>query len=102
MIRVKDFNLVLIKIDIKLCKNIDIYYIRYITMKYHDYVKINSVNSLYLITDKVDVYIEESNGNKYLTLVSSDKNKKELIKYTEIWNGIKNLIETINGKPGEF
>ena len=85
MIRVKDFNPVLIKIDIKLCKNIDIYYIGYITMKYHDCVKINSVNSLYLITDKVDVYIEESNGNKYLTLVFSDKNKEELIKYTEIW-----------------
>ena len=25
-----------------------------------------------------------------------------MTKYTELWNKIKNLIETINGKPGEF
>ena len=55
------------------------YCIEYITMKDSDYVKINSVNPLYLIIDKVDGYIEEKNGNKYLTLVSTDKNK-ELLK----------------------
>ena len=42
-------------------------------MKDSDYVKINSVNPLYLIIDKVDGYIEEKNGNKYLTLVSTGK-----------------------------
>ena len=52
-------------------------------MKDFDYVKINSVNPLYLIIDKVDGFIEEKNGNKYLTLVSKDKNKEVLIKYTE-------------------
>ena len=30
---------------------------------------------MYLIIDKVDEYIEETNGNKYLSLVSTDKNK---------------------------
>ena len=30
-----------------------------------DYVKINSVNSLYLIIDEVDGHFEENNGNKY-------------------------------------
>ena len=31
-----------------------------------------------------------------------DKNKEVLKKYTELWNGIKNEIETINGgKKGE-
>ena len=44
-------------------------------MKESDYIKINSVNPLYLIIDKVDVCIEEKNGNKYLTLVSAHKNK---------------------------
>ena len=29
-----------------------------------DYVKINNVNSLYLIIDEVDGHFEESNGNK--------------------------------------
>ena len=74
-------------------------------MKDSDYVKINSVNPLYLIIDKVDGCSEEKNGNKYLTLVSTDKNKEVLIKYTELWDKIKNLIECnfiekING--GEY
>ena len=49
-------------------------------MKYSDYVKINSVNPFYLIIDKVDGSTEEKNGTKYLTLVSTDKNKQVLIK----------------------
>ena len=51
-------------------------------MKYSDYVKISNVNPLYLIIGEVDAYIEEKNGNKYSTLVSTDKNKEVLIKYT--------------------
>ena len=35
------------------------YFIGYITMKDSDYVKINSVNSLYLTTDELDGYFEE-------------------------------------------
>ena len=53
-------------------------------MKDYNYVKINSVNRSYLIIDKVDGYIEcnsieEKDGNKYLILVSTDKNKKVLV-----------------------
>ena len=62
-------------------------------MKDFDYVKINSVNPLYLIIGKADGYIEEKNGNKYLNLVSIDKNKKVLIKCTELWYRIKTLIK---------
>ena len=57
---------------------------------------------MYLIINKVDVYIKEINGNKYLTLVSTDKNKKLLTKYTELWDGIKNAIKKINNKSGEY
>ena len=46
-----------------------------------------------MIIDKTDGYIEESNGNKYLILASTNKNKQVLIKYTELWDKIKNLIE---------
>ena len=45
-------------------------------MKDSDYAKINSVNPLYLIIDKVDGSIEAKNGNKYLTLASTNKNKE--------------------------
>ena len=46
MINIKDFVSNLLKMDKKLYKNIGIYYIGYITIKYSDYVKINCVNPL--------------------------------------------------------
>ena len=55
-----------IKIDEKSYENILIYYIRYLTIKYLKYVKINSVNPLYLIFMKVNGYLKEMNENKYL------------------------------------
>ena len=58
---------------------------------------------MHLTIDKVDGYIEENrNRNKYLTLVSTDKNKEVLKKYSELWDKIKNLIKKINVKPGEY
>ena len=63
MINIKNFDPNLLKIDKKSYKNIDIYYIGYITMKDSEYVKINSVNPLYLIINEVDGYIKEENGN---------------------------------------
>ena len=97
MINIKGFDSNLLKMGEKSYKNIDIYYIGSITIKDSDYVKINIVIPLYLIIDKVDGCFEEKNGNKYLTLVSTDKNKEVLTKYTELWNKIKNLI-----KLGEY
>ena len=52
---------------------------------------------------KVNGYIEEKNGSKYLVFDSADKNKEVLKKYNELWDGIKNEIETINGgKTSEY
>ena len=56
---IKDSDPNLLKISNKSQKNIDVYYIGYITVKYSDYVKINSVNPLYLIISAVDGYIKE-------------------------------------------
>ena len=91
MINIKNFGPNQIKIDKQSYKNIDIYYIGYITIK--DHINIHSVNALYFIIDKADGYIEKSNRNKYLSLVSNEKNKEELTKYAELWNKIKNLIK---------
>ena len=99
MINIKDFDSNLLKMNKKSYKNTDIYYIGYIAMKDPDYVKINP---LYLIINKVDGYIKEKNGNKYLTLVSTDKNKKSLIKYTELWDIIKSLIQCNSIKVGKY
>ena len=49
----------LLKLDKKSHKSIGFYYIGSTTMKDSDYVKINSVNSLCLIIDNVDGYIEK-------------------------------------------
>ena len=50
----------LVKIDKKSYKNIDIYYIGYITIKkIDDYESIYSVNPLYLHIDHASGYIEE-------------------------------------------
>ena len=55
-----------------------------------------------MIISTVDGYIEEKNGNKYLNLVSTDKNKEELIKYTELWDKIEYLIKKIYNKPSDY
>ena len=59
MINIKDFHSNLLKIDKTSCKNIDIYYIGYVTMKDSKYVDIHSVNPLYFIVDELDGSIEE-------------------------------------------
>ena len=38
------------------------------------------------------------NGNKYLVFASTEA----LTKYTELWDKIKDTIEKINDKPGEY
>ena len=96
-INIKDFDPNLLKIDKKSYKNIDIYYIGHITIKDSDYIKVNSVNPLYLIISEVDGYIKEKNGSKYLVFDSANENNEVLKKYNELWDGIKNEIETING-----
>ena len=52
-------------IDEKSYKNILTYYIPYVVIKNSKYVKINSVNPLYLMLNKMNGYFEEINGNKY-------------------------------------
>ena len=65
MININNFDSNLTKIDKKSYKNIDVYYVGYITIKnIGDYENIHSVNRLYLIIGKADRYIEKSNGNK--------------------------------------
>ena len=103
MINIKDLDPSQIKINKKSYKNIDIYYIGYITMTDYDHVKINSVNPLYLNIGEVDGYIEESNGNKYVSFASTDKSKEVSEKYTKLWNEIKYHIQVINAsKSGKY
>ena len=66
-------------------KNIFIYYIGYVTIK--EYIKIYSVNPLYLIFRYANGYFEGINGNRYLTLFPLNESK-EKFKNIKNW-GVK-------------
>ena len=90
IINIEEFDSNLLKIDKKSYKDIDIYYIGYITIKKDgDCENIYGVNALHLMIGEVIEYIEENNGNRYLVFDSTDENKEVLKKYTELWDGIK-------------
>ena len=91
-----------IKIDEKLYKNILVYYIAYVTVKGSIYVKINSINPLYIMFNRINGYFEEIKENKYLTLVSTNENKEKIKKYEELWIKINNLIKTITKKSDDY
>ena len=91
----KNFDRNKIKIDEKSYKNIFVYCTGYVTIKDSKYVKINSVNSLYLIIDKVNGYFEKVNENKYLTLVPTKEIKEIIKKYEELWRKIRELTRSI-------
>ena len=84
IINIKNFHLSKIKIDEKSYKNILIYFIGYVTIKDLKYLKINSVNLLYLIINKLNIYFEEIDKNKYLTLVPTNESKEKIYKNEEL------------------
>ena len=65
-----------------------IYYIAYITKKPEWNVK--SVNRLYLMINKIDGFMEENDGNRYLNITNTDRNSEVL---KNMQNGIKNCIK---------
>ena len=96
LINIKDFDAKLLKLDKKASMNIGLYYISYVTKK-PEY-KVNSVNPLYLMINRIDGFID-----KYLNIASTDTNSEVLKMYSEVWNGIKDCIEKINDNElGEY
>ena len=71
---------------------INVYYIGYITKK--PQWDANSVNSVYLIINRIKGHFEEVHGDKYLIINS--ENGDIIIKYQEVFNGIKEIIKKIN------
>ena len=74
-INIKKFDANDVKIVEKSYNNIFMYYIEYVTMQDLKYVKISSVNPLYIIFIKMSVYFIEINGNKHLTLVPINESR---------------------------
>ena len=91
IIDIKNFHSNLSKIDKKPYKDIDIYYVGYITTKkFSDCENIHSVNPLYLTLHSATGYFKEKYGKKYLIIDSTEK-------YEEVFSGIKSEIEALNG-----
>ena len=84
----------LLKIDNNHYKEINIYYIGYITIKkIDDYESIYSVNPFYLKVNQASGYIEENYGNEYLIFDGSvDENKEVLKKYVDKWTKPKQQL----------
>ena len=81
-----------IKIDEKSYNNIFIYYIEYVTIKDSTFVKIKSVNPLYLIINRINGYFEKIRENKHLARVLTDESKEIIEKYEELWSKVGDLI----------
>ena len=92
MTNIKNFDSNLLSIDQMSFKSTDcvIYDIKY-------FKNLDSSNSLYLVFNDVDVNFKENNENEYLVFALTDKNKEALENYTELWDEMKNEIETIIG-----
>ena len=89
MIDIRNFHSNLLKIDKKPYKDIDIYYIGYITIKkFDDCENIHSVNPLYLVIHSATGYFNEKNGEKYLIISMTEE-------YEKVFSGIRSEIETI-------
>ena len=90
-VNLKNFDAKLLKIDKKDYNEINIYYIKYVTVKkIANCNNINSVNPFYLMINEMIGHFEEKNENNYLVFDDVDENK-------EVWEGVKKEIETING-----
>ena len=73
-----------------------IHYIGCVTKK-PEY-EINSPNPLNLLINRKDSFIEEKDGDKYLSIAFRDRNSEVLKKYSEVWDGIKDCIKKINNR----
>ena len=91
LINLKDFDPKLLKLVKNSSMDISIYYIGYVTKKTE--YNIDSVNPLYI---KKEV-------SKYLNISLTCNNNDVLVKYAEVWSGIKDQIKTTNdGSVGEL
>ena len=72
------------------------------TIKDLKYIKINSVNPLYFIINKVNGYFEEINGNKYLVLVPTNESKEKIKKYEGVWSKIRDLIRSVTKNTNNY
>ena len=96
MVNINDFDLNSLNIDEISFKNDKL------TMNDIKYIKnLNSLNSIYLVFNKLDAYIKENGEKKYSVFAPTKNNKLMLKNYVQIWNKIKEQIELMTGNKIE-
>ena len=66
------------------------------------YMKINTVNPLYLIFNRVNRYFEEINENKYLMLFPTNGCEEKYKNYGKLWIKIRDLIRLITKNSDDY
>ena len=85
LINIKNFNSKNLKLDKKNVLGNGVYSIGYITKK--PQWNVNTVNPLYLMSNRIKGHFEEVDGDKYL--ITSSENGYIMEKYQEVFDGIK-------------
>ena len=85
LINIKNFNSNNLKLDKKNVLGNGVYSIGYITKK--PQWNVNTVNPLYLMSNRIKGHFEEVDGDKYL--ITSSENGYIMEKYQEVFDGIK-------------
>ena len=92
LINIKNVNINDLKLDKKGVLGNDVYYVGYITKK--PQWDVNSANPLHLMINRIKGHFEEADGDKYLII--SSKNGDIMLKYQEVFDGIKEIIKKVN------
>ena len=100
LINIVNFEASNFKLDKKASTGLDSYYIGYVDKK-PDW-SVNSVNLLYLMINRIDGYVEEKNGSKYLNISDTGRNSEVLKKYNQVFDGIKYHIKKINDNDRKY
>ena len=102
IIKMKNFDPNNFKIDKRSYRYILVYYIGYVTKKDSIYLKIYSVNPVYLIFSNVNGYFEKINKSRYSALVPGNERKEKINKYEELWSKVRDLIRLITKNSDDF
>ena len=92
LINIKNVNINDLKLDKKGVLGNDVYYVGYITKK--PQWDVNSANPLHLMINRIKGHFKEADGDKYLII--SSKNGDIMLKYQEVFDGIKEIIKKVN------
>ena len=91
-------------LDRKAWKDIDTYYIGYVGKNKPEDRKVNNLNPLYLMVNRVFSFVGEKNGVKYLSIDKGIGNPLDSILtiWNQVFSGIKYHIEKISGEKVNY